>query len=127
MRTTATAEFLLRLSSIVTTLFTQVSIVKSVHVINIDRVLPHFASNHQRNIVSDAKQQLQTTKNSKNFTSKLGFVEAKKPDIHSIEGKNFITNEIIPHDLDTDRTFKIFGNSFSHVLKNGQNMLENNM
>ena len=128
MRGTGRAEFLLCLSSFATIVFTHVSSVKSVHVVNIDhRVLPLHSNYHQTNIVSDAKQLLQISKNSIFSPSKKDFLERKKSDIHSIEGKNFVTNEIIPHDLDTDRTFKLFGHSFNHVLKNNEQIFNNNL
>ena len=127
MRGTARAEFLLCLSSFATIVFTHVSSVKSVHGVNIDRVLPLHSNYHQTNIVGDAKQLLQISKNSIFSPSKKDFLERKKSDIHSIEGKNFVTNEIIPHDLNTDRTFKLFGHSFSHILKNNEQIFNNNV
>ena len=127
MRRNSRAEFLVCLSSFATILFTHVSSVKSVHVVNIGRVLPLTANYHQENIVNDAKQLLQISKNAIFSPSKMDPLERKKSDIHSIEGKNFLTNEIIPHDLDTDRTFKIFGHSFSHVLKNNEQIFKNNL
>ena len=60
------------------------------------------------------------------------FSEEKKPyedvkkkwDVHSLEGKNFISNEIIPYD-DIDRTFNTLGNGFSHVLKQNEEIFKN--
>ena len=60
------------------------------------------------------------------------FSEEKKPyedvkkkwDVHSLEGKNFISNEIIPYD-DIDRTFNTLGNGFSHVLKQHEEIFKN--
>lgn len=48
----------------------------------------------------------------------------KKFDVHSLEGKNFISNEIIPYD-DIDRTFNTLGNGFSHVLKQNEEIVQN--
>ena len=48
----------------------------------------------------------------------------KKFDVHSLEGKNFISNEIIPYD-DIDRTFNTLGNGFSHVLKQNEEIVKN--
>ena len=45
-------------------------------------------------------------------------------DVHSLEGKNFISNEIIPYD-DIDRTFNTLGNGFSHVLKQNEEIVKN--
>ena len=48
----------------------------------------------------------------------------KKFDVHSLEGKNFISNEIIPYD-DIDRTFNTLGNGFTHVLKQNEEIVQN--
>ena len=60
------------------------------------------------------------------------FSEEKKPyedvknklNVHSLEGKNFIGNEIIPYDA-IDRTFNTLGNGFSHVLKQNEEIFKN--
>ena len=51
-------------------------------------------------------------------------VQQKNFDVHSLEGKNFISNEIIPYD-DIDRSFNTLGNGFTHVLKQNEEIVKN--
>lgn len=120
--------------------------VKFVRLMSVDRVLS-VQSNIHRNFndnikYNDNKQNQYQFKNnidtngSKSVqqhseTSQI-FSEEKKPyedvkkkwDVHSLEGKNFISNEIIPYD-DIDRTFNTLGNGFSHVLKQNEEIFKN--
>ena len=120
--------------------------VKFVRLMSVDRVLS-VQSNIHRNFndnikYNDNKQNQYQFKNnidtngSKSVqqhseTSQI-FSEEKKPyedvkkkrDVHSLEGKNFISNEIIPYD-DIDRTFNTLENGFSHVLKQNEEIFKN--
>ena len=120
--------------------------VKFVRLMSVDRVLPAQTNIHRNfndNIkYNDNKQNQYQFKNnidtngSKSVqqhseTSQI-FSEEKKPyedvkkkrDVHSLEGKNFISNEIIPYD-DIDRTFNTLGSGFSHVLKQNEEIFKN--
>ena len=120
--------------------------VKFVRLMSVDRVLS-VQSNIHRNFndnikYNDNKQNQYQFKNNIDTNGSKSvqqhseasqiFSEEKKPyedvkkkrDVHSLEGKNFISNEIIPYD-DIDRTFNTLGNGFSHVLKQNEEIFKN--
>ena len=120
--------------------------VKFVRLMSVDRVLS-VQSNIHRNFndnikYNDNKQNQYQFKNNIDTNGSKGvqqhsetsqiFSEEKKPyedvkkkrDVHSLEGKNFISNEIIPYD-DIDRTFNTLGSGFSHVLKQNEEIFKN--
>ena len=156
MRTNVRIKFLLsHLSTTTIILLNQFLCVKSALTLDIDHVLPSYLNKIGNKIVKQNFNNDGEFKNAINYPSKnrivkrdvaynaqnlndfLQFTPSKKDtflqeksiDIHSLQGKSFLTNEIIPADLMTDGTFKLFGHnpfaSFSHVLKQNEHISTN--
>ena len=148
-------SLLLHLSTTTIILYIQSLCVKSALTLDIDRALPSVSINIENKIV---KENFNNDDESKKFNNYLStntivkrdvtynapnvndfhqfspskndpFLQEKNLDIHSVQGKTFLTNEIIPADLMTDGTFKLFGHNpfatFSHVLKQNEHIFKN--
>ena len=156
MRTNEHLKLLLiYLSTTTITLYNPCLCVKLALTPDIDRVLPSYSNNIEHKIVKenlnnddeftradnypstntvvkrDVTHQTQNLNDYHYFSpsKKDPFLQEKNLDIHSVQGKNFLTNEIIPADLMTDGTFKLFGHNpfatFNHVLKQNEHIFKN--
>ena len=156
MRTNVRIKFLLlHLSTTTIILLNQFLCVKSALILDIDRVLPSYSNNIENKLVKQSFNNDDEFKTANNYPSTNTvvkrdvsynkqnlndfhqfspskndpFLQEKSIDIHSLQGKSFLTNEIIPADLMTDGTFKLFGHnpfaSFSHVLKQNEHISTN--
>ena len=142
MKIKTRAEFLVYLSAIF--LFSHVCRVKSVRIINVDRVLP-FHSNDQSNFnkikgihgedihhfktfIENNPKQLQQWPNSLSFPLKKDHRQYKKIETKLPNKKDIIPNGSPPFPNDNiDRTFQIFGlgDTFSQVLKQNEEIVKN--
>ena len=156
MRTNVRIKLLLLyLSTTTITLYNPCLCVKSAITLDIDRVLQSYSNNIDNKIVKEnfnnddeftradnypstnsvvKRDVTYQTRNLNDFhhfspSTKDLFLQEKNLDIHSVQGKTFLTNEIIPADLMTDGTFKLFGHNpfatFNHVLKQNEHIFKN--